>query len=100
MDKCAICEHTPEQNEISLETHHIIPQKELHVVQVPDYVTLTYDVFMITNFFEHMNHLVESFIYANNSYWGDGKYKFKVSYENISNSTEFSDLSICLLYIP
>jgi hypothetical protein len=70
--------------------NNIIPQKELHVIQVPDYVTLTYEVFMITNFFQHMNHLVESFVYANNSYWGDGKYKFKVNYENISNSTEFS----------
>ena len=70
--------------------NNISPQKEIHVVQVPDYVTLTYDVFMITNFFSHMNHLVESFIYANNSYWGDEKYKFKVLFDNISNSTEFA----------
>lgn len=70
--------------------NNVIPQKEIHVVQVPDYLTITYDVFIVTNFFEHMNHLVEQFLYANNSYWGDEKYKFKVMIENISNSTEFS----------
>jgi len=35
MDKCAICEHTPEQNEISLETHHIIPQKDYKNNTIP-----------------------------------------------------------------
>jgi len=70
--------------------NNVIPQKEIHVVQVPDYLTITYDVFIVTNYLAHMNHLVESFLYANNSYWGDEKYKFKVMIENISNSTEFS----------
>ena len=35
MDKCAICEHIPEQNEISLETHHIIPQKDYKNNTIP-----------------------------------------------------------------
>lgn len=70
--------------------NNVIPQKEIHVIQVPDYLTITYDVFVVTNFVEHMNHLTEQFLYANNSYWGDEKYKFKVMIENISNSTEFS----------
>ena len=70
--------------------NNVIPQKQLYVVQVPDYITITYDVSMITNYMFQMNSLVESFMYAENSYWGDDTYKFKVMIENISNSSEFT----------
>lgn len=70
--------------------NNVIPSRTLYNIQVPDYITINYDVMMITNYMFQMNHLVESFLYANNSYWGDENYKFKVLIENISDSSEFS----------
>lgn len=67
-----------------------VPQKELHIVQIPDYLSLTYDVVIETNYQSQMNHLLEAFLYAENSYWGDEKYKFKAKIENISDTSQFS----------
>ena len=56
---------------------------------VPDYVDLTYDVVVWTDYIESMNKIVESMIYTEGSYWGDPeRFKFRSKIENFTNTTD------------
>lgn len=67
----------------------VAPVHELYEVNVPDYVTLTYEVMVWTSFTEHMNKIVEAFQFSADRYWGkeDG-YKFKVKIDSFDNQQE------------
>jgi hypothetical protein len=71
-----------------------IPSKQYYVSVVPDYVTVTYDVVILTNFVEQNNKLIEAIEYASDSYWGDAnRWQFRTSLDsfgvtNIINSGE------------
>jgi hypothetical protein len=49
------------------------PSKQYYVSVVPDYVTVTYECVLFTNFVEQNNSLIEAIEYASDSYWGDFK---------------------------
>ena len=67
----------------------IKPNVEAFNIAVPDYVTVSYEVMIWTNFTEHMNKIVEQFQYATDEYWGDKKkYKFRVRIDSFDNQTE------------
>ena len=66
-----------------------IPQRELHAVVVPDYVTLNYSFIIWTDFVAQNNKIVEAINYASDTYWGDpDRYKFRVSINSIQTPTE------------
>jgi hypothetical protein len=48
-----------------------IPSKQYYVSVVPDYVTVSYDCILFTNFVEQNNKLIEAIEFASDSYWGD-----------------------------
>ena len=48
-----------------------IPSKQYYVSVVPDYVTVTYECVLFTNFVEQNNKLIEAIEFASDSYWGD-----------------------------
>ena len=61
---------------------------ELFDVVMPDYVNITYEVIIWTDFTEHMNKIVEAFQYATDEYWGDKEgFKFRVKIDNFDNTT-------------
>lgn len=65
---------------------------ELYDVVMPDYVNITYEVIVWTDFTEHMNKIVEAFQYATDEYWGDKNgFKFRVKIDNFDNTTEVSE---------
>ena len=65
---------------------------ELYDIVIPDYVTLTYEVIIWTDFTQHMNKIVEAFQYATDEYWGDKNgFKFRVKIDNFDNTTEVSE---------
>jgi hypothetical protein len=68
------------------------PADEVYNINVPDYVTLTYEVMIWTSFTEHMNKIVEAFQYATDRYWGkeDG-YKFKVKIDSFDTTQEVGE---------
>jgi hypothetical protein len=68
------------------------PKSELYDVTMPDYVDISYEVMIWTNFTEHMNTIVESFKYAADEYWGDkDKFKFKVIIDSFDKVQEMTD---------
>jgi hypothetical protein len=61
-------------------------------VVMPDYVSITYEVIIWTDFTEHMNKIVEAFQYATDEYWGDkGGFKFRVRIDSFDNTTEVGE---------
>jgi len=68
------------------------PRKEVYDVTMPDYVNISYDVMIWTNFTEHMNTIVEAFKWAADEYWGDkDKFKFKVEIDSFDKTLEMTD---------
>ena len=59
---------------------------------MPDYVTISYEVIIWTDFTEHMNKIVEAFQYATDEYWGDKNgFKFRTRIDNFDNQTEVGE---------
>ena len=71
--------------------NNVKPNFDYYSVTIPDYVIVNYQVQIWTGFINHMNPIIEKFIYAENSYWGGTNYKFRASYENIEYAVETSD---------
>ena len=68
------------------------PVRELHRVVVPDYVTLTYDFIIWTEFVGQMNKIVEAMNYAEGSHWGDpSRFNFSTTIDNFENIIEVND---------
>jgi hypothetical protein len=49
------------------------PSKQYYMSVVPDYVTVTYECIIFTNYVEQNNKIVEAIQFASDSYWGDPK---------------------------
>lgn len=65
---------------------------EVYDVVMPDYVSISYEVIIWTDFTEHMNKIVEAFQYATDEYWGDKSgFKFKVKIDSFDNTTEVGE---------
>jgi len=61
-------------------------------ITMPDYVTLTYEVIIWTDFIEQMNTIVEAFQYATDDYWGNKNgFKFRTKIDSFDNTTEVTD---------
>ena len=65
-----------------------MPVYENLVTSIPNYVNITYEFVLWTNFIEQMNPLIESFMEYDKTYWGD-----KDTYRFISNLDTVSDAS-------
>jgi hypothetical protein len=67
------------------------PVQQYDVV-MPDYVSISYEVMIWTDFTEHMNKIIEAFQYATDEYWGDKSgFKFRVKIDNFDNTTEVGE---------
>jgi hypothetical protein len=62
------------------------PEREYIAAFPPDYVTITYECIIYTNFVEQMDKLIEAINFASNSYWGDpSKFQFKTRIDSFTN---------------
>ena len=68
----------------------LTPKKEIFSVAVPDYVQLSYDFIVWTNFTDHMNNIIEKINWSEGSYWGDpGKFRFRTRIDNFTDASEY-----------
>lgn len=64
-----------------------IPSEQYYVTAVPDYLTLTYNCIIFTDFIEQNNKIVEAVQWASDSYWGDpARWKFKASIDSFTTN--------------
>lgn len=67
------------------------PVKEYKAVVVPDYVTVTYDCSIYTNFIEQNNKILEAFNYASQAYWGEeGRFLFRAKIDNFVTNVNYT----------
>ena len=68
-----------------------LPVYENLVTSIPNYVNITYEFILWTNFIEQMNPLIESFMEYDKTYWG-GKdtYRFISSLDSVSDASEMN----------
>jgi len=65
------------------------PSQKTHNIVIPDYVKLSYECILLTDFINHQNKVIEDINYAANSYWGkDNYYKFLASMTNFNLNNE------------
>ena len=63
------------------------PSKQYYVSVVPDYVTVTYECIVFTNFVEQNNKIVEAIQFASDSYWGDPKrFQFRAKIDSFATT--------------
>ena len=67
----------------------ISPVTENYNIVVPDYVDITYECIVWTDFVEQMNTIIEAINYSEGSYWGEPeRFKFRVRIDDYSNTTD------------
>jgi hypothetical protein len=65
-----------------------IPSKQYYMSVVPDYVTVTYDVSIFTNYVTENNKIIEAIEFASDSYWGDkNRWHFRTTLDNLATTT-------------
>ena len=65
-----------------------IPSEKYYLTAVPDYLTLTYNCIVFTDFIEQNNKLVEAIEFTSDAYWGDpNRWKFKTSIDSFTTTT-------------
>ena len=68
-----------------------LPIYEQLVTTIPNYVNITYEFVLWTNFIEQMNPLVEAFMEYDKTYWGDkDTYRFICTLDSISDASEMN----------
>ena len=69
-----------------------IPKKEFTATVVPDYVNLTYQGIIWTDYISQLNKIIEAVNYASDSYWGDSeRFKFMAMIDSFNNINELSN---------
>jgi hypothetical protein len=64
-----------------------IPSKQYIATIIPDYVTLTYECVIFTDYVEQNNKIVEAIQYASDSYWGDlNRFNFRARIDSFTNA--------------
>lgn len=66
-----------------------IPTKAYVNTVMADYVDLTYEVVIWTDFVEQMNSIVEAIVYSEGSFWGEKeRFKFRTKIDSFTNTTD------------
>lgn len=69
--------------------NNIKPAKNYVNIIIPEYINLTYDVIVWTDYVEHMNGIIEAILYSEGSYWGETeRFQFRTKVDTIANVTE------------
>ena len=65
------------------------PSEELYGVVIPDYVTITYQCVIFTDYVEQCDKLIEALNFASDSYWGDPeRYRFRAMIDSFTPTVE------------
>lgn len=68
-----------------------LPVAKYNVIAVPDYVKVTYECFVYTDYVTTNNIIIQNFMYASDSYWGDVPNRYNTIVSNIPTSTDLSN---------
>lgn len=67
------------------------PSQEIYGVVIPDYVTVTYQCVIFTDYVEQTDKLIEALNFASDSYWGDKeRYRFRAMIDSYTPTIEMN----------
>lgn len=67
------------------------PSQEMYGVVIPDYVTVTYQCVIFTDYVEQTDKLIEALNFASDSYWGDKeRYRFRAMIDSYTPTIEMN----------
>ena len=67
------------------------PSEEIYGVVIPDYVTVTYQCVIFTDYVEQTDKLIEALNFASDSYWGDkNRYRFRAMIDSYTPTVEMN----------
>lgn len=67
------------------------PSEKFYLTPVPDYINVTYNCVVFTNFIQENNKIVEAIEFASDSYWGDkDKFYFRTYITNFDSTAEYN----------
>lgn len=67
------------------------PSDKFYLTPVPDYINVTYECVVFTNFISENNKIVESIEFASDSYWGDkNRFQFRTYITNFESTAEYA----------
>jgi hypothetical protein len=70
--------------------NNIIPSDKFYLTPVPDYINLTYECIIFTNFIQENNKIVESIEFASDSYWGDkNRFQFRTYIDRFESTNDY-----------
>lgn len=68
-----------------------LPSEEIYGVVIPDYVTVTYQCVIFTDYVEQTDKLIEALNFASDSYWGDPeRYRFRAMIDSYTPTIEMA----------
>ena len=68
---------------------NVTPAKNFINTVIPEYVDLTYEIVIWTDFIEHMNSITEAVVYSEGAYWGEPeRFKFRTKIDDFQNTTD------------
>ena len=67
------------------------PSEKFYLTPVPDYINITYNCVVFTNFMQENNKIVEAIEFASDSYWGDKeRFYFRTYIDRFDTSAEYA----------
>jgi hypothetical protein len=64
------------------------PSEQFYLTAVPDYITLTYNCIIFTDYVEQNNKIVEAIEFASDAYWGEpNRWKFRAMIDSFATTT-------------
>lgn len=72
--------------------NNYIPSEKMYITPIPDYVNLTYECSVYTNYIHENNKIIEAIEFASDSYWGDkDRFQFRAFIDRFNGTNEYSD---------
>jgi len=67
------------------------PSEKFYLTPVPDYINITYNCVVFTNFISENNKIIEAIEFASDSYWGNkDRFQFRTYITNFESTSEYS----------
>ena len=68
-----------------------LPSEKFYLTPVPDYINLTFDCVVLTNYMQENNKIIESIEFASDSYWGDkNRFQFRTYIDRFDSTSEYA----------
>jgi hypothetical protein len=71
--------------------NNFLPSEKFYLTPVPDYINITYNCVVFTNYIQENNKIVEAIEFASDSYWGNkDRFQFRTYIDRFDSTAEYA----------